>query len=121
MEAKRNNAPSVTLWGTGNAHRELLHVDDLADACLFLLQQYDSPDIINVGSGEDFTIRELAETVARIVGYAGELEWDLTKPDGMPQKLLDVSKLHALGWRHTIVLEEGIQTVVEDFERRYPA
>jgi len=121
VEAKRNNAPSVTLWGTGNARRELLHVDDLADACLFLLQQYDSPDIINVGSGEDFTIRELAETVARIVGYAGQLEWDCTKPDGMPRKLLDVSKLHTLGWRHKIGLEEGVRTVVADFERRHPA
>ena len=121
VEAKRNNAPSVTLWGTGNARRELLHVDDLADACLFLLQQYDSPDIINVGSGEDFTIRELAETVARIVGYAGQLEWDCTKPDGMPRKLLDVSKLHTLGWRHKIALEEGVRTVVADFERRHPA
>ncbi len=121
MEARRSNTPSVTLWGTGNPHREFLHVDDLADACLFLLQQYDSPDFINVGSGKDFRIRKLAETVARIVGYAGRLEWDGTKPDGMPRKLLNVSKLHALGWRHKIGLEEGIRTVVADFERRYPA
>ena len=121
VETRRNDTPSVTLWGTGNPHRELLHVDDLADACLFLLREYDSPDLINVGSGEDFTIRELAETVARIVRYAGQLEWDPTKPDGMPRKLLDVSKLHAIGWKHKIGLEEGIQTVVADFERRYHA
>ena len=121
VEAKRNNAPSVTLWGTGSARRELLHVDDLADACLFLFRDYDSSDIINVGSGEDTTIRDLAERIAKIVGYAGKLEWDLTKPDGMPRKLLDVSKLHALGWRHKTGLEEGIRTVVADFARRYPA
>lgn len=121
VEARRANARGLTLWGTGSARRELLHVDDLADACLFLLQHYDSPDIVNVGSGEDVTIRELAETIARIVGYEGELEWDHTKPDGMPRKLLDVSRLRALGWRHTIGLEEGVRTVVEDFERRYPA
>ena len=121
VEAKRNNAPSVTLWGTGSARRELLHVDDLADACLFLFRNYDSSDIINVGSGEDTTIRDLAEVIARIVGYAGKLEWDLSKPDGMPRKLLDVSKLHALGWRHKIGLEEGIRTVVADFEQHYPA
>lgn len=121
VEAKRANARSLTLWGTGTARRELLHVDDLADACLFLLEHYDSPDIINVGSGEDVTIRGLAEMVAGTVGYEGDLEWDHSKPDGMPQKRLDVSKLRALGWRHTIELEEGIRTVVEDFRRRHPA
>jgi GDP-L-fucose synthase len=105
------------LWGTGNARREFLHVDDLADACLFLLQHFDSPEIINVGSGVDFTIRELAETVARVVGYTGRLEWDTTKPDGMPRKLLDVTKLQALGWRHKIELEEGLKMVVADFHR----
>lgn len=121
IEAKRNHAPSVMLWGTGSARREFLHVDDLADACLFLLQHYDSADILNVGSGEDFTIRELAETIGRIAGYTGGLEWDRTKPDGMPQKLLDVSRVHALGWEHKIDLETGIRSVIADFERRYPA
>ncbi|MCG2712466.1 MAG: GDP-L-fucose synthase [Candidatus Omnitrophica bacterium] len=120
IEAKRNNAPIVTLWGTGNARRELLHVDDLADACLFLMKYYDLPEIINVGSGQDLTIRELAQNIARIIGYNGKLNWDLTKPDGMPLKLLDVSRLHALGWKHKIDLAVGIQSVVDDFEERYP-
>lgn len=120
IEARRTKAPSVVLWGTGSARRELLHVDDLADACLFLLKNYSSPDIINVGTGEDVAIRDLSETIARIVGYAGKLEWDLTKPDGMPRKLLDVSRVRALGWQHQIDLETGIRSVVADFERRYP-
>ena len=120
IEAKRNDVPVVTLWGTGNARRELLHVDDLADACLFILKNYDSPEIINVGSGQDLTIRELAETIAAIVEYNGKLEWDLTKPDGMPLKLLDVGRVHELGWRHKIDLVAGIRTVIADFEVRYP-
>jgi len=121
VEAKRSKAPRVTLWGTGKARRELLHVDDLSDACLFLLQNYDAPEIINVGSGEDLSIRELAETVAKIVGYTGQITWDTSKPDGMPRKLLDVSKLRALGWNHQIDLETGILSVIADFEQRYPA
>jgi GDP-L-fucose synthase len=120
IEAKRNDVQIVTLWGTGNARRELLHVDDLAAACLFLLRNYDLPDIINVGSGQDLTICELAETIAKIVEYTGKLEWDLTKPDGMPIKLLDVSRLYALGWRHKIDLATGIRSVVADFKVRYP-
>ncbi|MCP3940426.1 MAG: GDP-L-fucose synthase [Desulfobacteraceae bacterium] len=120
VEARRNDLPSVTLWGTGNACRELLHVDDLADACMFLLKNYDSPEIINVGSGQDLSIRKLAETIATIVEYEGKLEWDLTKPDGMPKKLLDVGRLNTLGWRHKIDLVTGIQSVVNDFEERYP-
>lgn len=120
IEAKRNNVPSVTLWGTGSARRELLHVDDLADACLFLLKNYDSPEIINVGSGYDLTIRELAETIANIVKYNGRLDWDITKPDGMPRKLLDVDRLSKLGWQHKIDLETGIRSVVKDFELIYP-
>ena len=121
VEAKRSKAPRVTLWGTGKARRELLHVDDLSDACLFLLQNYDAPEIINVGSGEDLSIRELAETVAKIVGYTGQITWDTSKPDGMPRRLLDVSKLRALGWNHQIDLETGILSVIADFEQRYPA
>ena len=120
IEAKRNEAPSVTLWGTGVARRELLHVDDLADACLFLLHNYDSQDIINVGFGYDLTIRELAETIAKIVEYNGRLDWDISKPDGMLQKLLDINRLDNLGWHHKIDLETGIKSVVMDFESRYP-
>lgn len=120
IEAKRNSSPSVTIWGTGSARRELLHVDDLADACLFLLKNYDSPELINVGSGFDLTIRELAEKVAEIVGFKGKLDWDTTKPDGMPQKLLDVKRLNDLGWRYKIDLESGIKSVVKDFKLRYP-
>jgi GDP-L-fucose synthase len=118
-EAKNGSIQKVTLWGTGTARRELLHVDDLSEACLFLMQRYDSSEIINVGTGEDVTIRELVERVARTVGYKGEIEWDHTKPDGMPRKLLDVTKLHALGWKHQIDLEEGIRSVVNDYYSRY--
>jgi GDP-L-fucose synthase len=119
VEAKRTRAPSVTLWGTGTARRELMHVDDLADACLFLMRNWCLPDIINVGSGEEMTIRKLAESVATSVGFAGNLVWDITKPDGMPRKLMDVSRLHSLGWRHKIDIESGIQSVIDDFERRH--
>jgi GDP-L-fucose synthase len=116
-EAKQNNARTVTLWGTGNARREFLHVDDCVSACLFLIKHFDSPEIINVGSGEDFSIRELAETIAKIAEYKGAILWDEAKPDGMSQKLLDVTKLHALGWRHSIGLESGLKMVFEDFYR----
>ena len=108
-EAKLANAPSVTVWGTGTPLREFLHVDDLARACLFLLEHYDEPAPINVGVGEDLSIRQLAELVASIVGYEGSLEFDTTKPDGTPRKLLDVSKLHGLGWKAEIGLREGLQ------------
>ncbi len=120
IEAKRSHASSITLWGTGNARREFLHVDDLADACLFLLNNYNSPEIINVGSGYDLTIRELAEKVANIVEYEGRLDWDMTKPDGMPRKLLDVGRLNKLGWWHKIDLDTGIRSVVRDFESIFP-
>jgi GDP-L-fucose synthase len=115
-EAKRDGAPSVTLWGTGSPRREFMHVDDMAAACLFLLDNYDEPGHINVGVGEDVTIRELAEIVAGVVGYEGRLEWDTTKPDGMPRKLLDVSKIHALGWKAKIGLVDGI-TATYDWYR----
>lgn len=114
-EAKQTNAPVVMLWGTGNARREFLHVDDCISACMFLMKHFDSPEIINVGSGEDFSIRELADTVARIVEYQGDILWDTTKPDGMPRKLLDVNKLHSLGWQHRIELESGLKMVFNDF------
>jgi GDP-L-fucose synthase len=108
-EAKTSGAPVVTVWGTGTPRREFLHVDDLARACLFLLEHYDAPEPINVGIGSDVSIRELAEMVAEVVGYAGTLEFDASKPDGTPRKLLDVSKLHDLGWREEIGLREGLE------------
>ena len=114
-EAKVVETPSVVVWGTGKPRREFLHVDDLARACVFLMERYDDPEIINIGTGEDITIKELAEMIRRIIGYEGSLEWDKEKPDGMPRKLLDVSKIHALGWEHSIPLEEGVGTTYEWF------
>ncbi|TCN42807.1 GDP-L-fucose synthase [Kribbella orskensis] len=107
-DALQSDAPEVVLWGTGTPRREFLHVDDLADACLFLLENYDDPQTINVGVGEDVTIRELAELVARVVGYTGAIGNDLSKPDGTPRKLLDVSRLRALGWKPATDLERGV-------------
>jgi GDP-L-fucose synthase len=107
-DARRTDAPEVVLWGSGTPRREFLHVDDLADACLHLLAHYDAPEPINVGVGEDVTIRELAELVARVVGYKGAISNDLSKPDGTPRKLLDVSRLNALGWKPSIDLEDGV-------------
>ena len=114
-EAKVSAAPSVTLWGTGSPRREFLHVDDLAAACLRLLDVYDEPEHINVGVGSDVTIAELASLVAEVVGYSGDLEWDTGKPDGTPRKLLDVSRMKALGWAPQIGLEPGIRTAYRDF------
>lgn len=111
--AKVNGEPFVTIWGSGNQRRELLHVDDLADACFFLMQHFDEPGFINVGTGQDVTILELAQLVQRIVGYTGAIRHDLDKPDGAPRKLLDVSKLNALGWKAKIELAEGIRGVYE--------
>jgi GDP-L-fucose synthase len=108
-EAKVAGAPSVTLWGTGTPRRELLHVDDLANACVHLLETYDAPEPINVGVGEDVAIRDLAALVAEIIGYAGAIAWDTSKPDGTPRKLLDVSRINALGWRAETPLRQGIQ------------
>jgi GDP-L-fucose synthase len=107
-EAKLSGSPSVTLWGTGKPLREFLHVDDLADACLFLLENYDEPDIINIGVGEDLSIAELAELVRDIVGFEGKIEYDASKPDGTPRKLVDTSKINALGWKASTGLREGI-------------
>lgn len=118
VEAKERDAPFVRLWGTGRARREFLHVDDLADAVVFLMRSYERPDIINVGTGTDVSIKELAELVRAAVGYGGDIEWDETKPDGMPQKLLDVSRMRSLGWHHTVDLRDGIRTVVDDLRRR---
>jgi GDP-L-fucose synthase len=111
--AKEKGQESVTLWGTGSAYREFLHVDDSAQACLFLMENYDSPELINVGFGRDITIRDLAELVGRVVGFPGQIEWDTTKPDGTPRKLLDVSKLSALGWNASVPLEEGLRATYQ--------
>jgi GDP-L-fucose synthase len=107
-EAKVSNAPTVTVWGTGSPRREFLHVDDLARACMILLESYDEAQTINVGLGDDMPIRELAETVAAVVGFEGTIEWDSAKPDGMPRKLLDTSRINALGWQPRIGLREGV-------------
>ena len=112
-EAKVSNAPSVTVWGTGTPRREFLHVDDLAQACLVLLQNYDSPDTINVGLGDDMPIKELAETVASVIGYQGAIEWDSAKPDGMPRKLLDTTRINELGWKPQISLRDGLASTYE--------
>jgi len=113
-EAKTTNEPFVTLWGTGTPLREFLHVDDLADACYYLMDRYDEPGFVNIGTGEDLSILELAQLVQRIVGYTGEIRHDLSKPDGTPRKLMDVSKLHGLGWKARIGLEAGIQAVYQE-------
>lgn len=115
VEAKESGVAKVTNWGTGSPMREFLHVDDLARAIVFLLESYDSPEPINVGTGEDQSIREIAELVAKVVGYEGEIEWDISKPDGTPRKLLDVSRLKALGWSPTISLEDGLRDTVKWF------
>jgi len=107
-EAKVSGASSVTVWGTGAPRREFLHVDDLAQACLMLIDKYDSTETINVGWGDDLPIRDLAETVASVIGFEGSIEWDSAKPDGMPRKLLDTSRINALGWRPSITLRDGV-------------
>jgi len=108
-EAKIENKESVEIWGTGSAKREFLHVDDLADACFFLMNNYDGSEILNIGTGNDLTIKELAEIIKKIVGYQGKISWNTTKPDGTPRKMLDVTKLHDLGWHHQIELPKGIK------------
>jgi len=119
-EAKKKGEPSVTLWGTGKPRREFLHADDLADACFFLMQQYNEPGFVNIGTGEDLEIGELALLIKKTVGYEGEIKHDLSKPDGTPRKLMDVTKLHKLGWKASISLEEGIRKVYEDFKKDNP-
>ena len=115
-EAAREEAPEVVIWGTGSPRREFLHVDDLADAALFLMLNYDEPEIVNVGSGEEITIRELAEMIAHAAGFSGELCFDPARPDGTPRKLLDTSRLRALGWNPKISLKEGIASTYEWYQ-----
>lgn len=112
-EAKRSGASSVTLWGTGSPLREFMHVDDLADACYFLMQEWNEPGFLNVGTGTDLSIKDLALLIREIVGYTGDIVHDTSKPDGTPRKLMDVSRLHALGWYHKIDLEQGIRSVYQ--------
>ena len=114
-EARIRNDQRLIVWGTGKPRREFLHVDDLASACLLLLEKYDSPDIVNVGYGEDISIRELAELICEVLGFDGELAWDSSKPDGTPRKLLDLSKLRALGWKPAISLRDGIARTYQWF------
>lgn len=114
-EAKVNGATEVNIWGSGSPMREFLFADDLADACYFLMQEYNEPGFVNVGTGKDLTIKDLALLIKRIVGFEGDLTFDSSKPDGTPRKLMDVSKLHSLGWQHKIELEEGIKLAYQDF------
>lgn len=114
-EAKERGLPEVTCWGTGSPLREFLYVDDLADACIFLMNHYSGNETVNVGTGRELTIRELTKLVAEVVGYQGKILWDESKPDGTPRKLLDVSKLEKLGWKYSTELEDGIQLAYEDF------
>ncbi len=118
-DAKIKNAPEVVVWGTGSPKREFLFSEDLGDACVFVMQHYTDNEIINIGSGVEVTIKELAELVKQTVGYEGNIRFDSTKPDGTPRKLLDVSKLHALGWQHKTNLEQGLKIAYQDFLKKY--
>ena len=120
-DAMVNGDPSVELWGTGTPLREFLYVDDMADACVFLLENYDGEQHVNIGTGKEVTIKELAETVKRVVGYQGEIVWNSAMPDGTPRKLTDVTKLHNLGWTHKIELEEGVQLAYGWFKENVQA
>ena len=118
-EAKENDTPSVTCWGDGSAKREFLHVDDLAEACYTCMQEYDEDYHINVGTGEEVSIKELAETCADVAGYSGKIEWDTSKPNGPPRKLLNVDKIHKVGWKHKIELREGIESAYKWYLENY--
>ena len=118
-EAKVNGSPVVELWGTGKPMREFLHANDLAEACVYLMNTYDGETLVNIGTGIDVTIKELAETIKETIGYTGQTNWNTDKPDGTPRKLMDVTKLNGLGWKHTIELKNGIKMVYEDFKNNY--
>jgi GDP-L-fucose synthase len=117
--AKKNNDPVVTIWGTGTPRREFMHVDDLANACYFLLQNYNEAGLVNIGWGEDISIKELAEMIAAEVGYTGALEFDTTKPDGTPRKLMDTNKINNLGWKPSIKLTDGIRRTIEEVKNQF--
>lgn len=116
-EAKTRNEPSVEIWGSGSPLREFMHADDLAAACYFLMSNYNEAGFINIGTGEDLSIKDLAQLIKQVTGYQGELKFDTSKPDGTPRKLMDVSRLHALGFKHAISLEDGIRNVYADFKQ----
>ena len=117
-EAKLNNAPEVTIWGSGSPKREFLHADDLADACVFLMNTYSDEGLVNIGTGEDISISDLALMVKEVVGYEGAIVYDASKPDGTPRKLMDVSKLSGLGWKYTISLKKGLEMVYQEYQSR---
>lgn len=117
-EAKLNDLPSVTCWGDGTPLREFMFVEDMADACVFLMNNYEGNQTVNIGTGKELTIKDLTELVAKVIGYSGKIEWDTSKPNGTPRKLLDVSKLHNLGWMHKVELEDGIKISYNDFLTR---
>ncbi len=117
--AKKNNEPVVTIWGTGNPRREFMHVDDLANACYFLLQNYNETGLVNIGWGDDVSIKELATLIAREVGYEGNLEFDATKPDGTPRKLMDTTKINNLGWKPSIILLDGIRRTIDEVKEQF--
>lgn len=117
-EAKVSGKKEVEVWGTGTVRREFLHVDDVADACLFLMEHYDMSEIINIGTGEDVSIQELAELIREIIGFSGKIVWDHSKPDGTPRKLLDVSKINSLGWKHKTSLKEGLAMTYEWYKNQ---
>lgn len=117
-EAKEQSMPTVTIWGSGTPKREFLFADDLAAACYYLMQNYNEPGLVNIGTGEDLSIKDLALLIKKAVGYEGSIEFDTSKPDGTPRKLMDVSKLHNQGWKHTIGLEEGIKLAYQDFLKK---
>jgi len=114
-EAKEQNKNTVTIWGTGSPRREFLYADDLAEACFYLMQNYNEPGLVNIGTGEDISIKELAALIGKIIGFKGNINFDTTKPDGTPRKLMDVSKLHSKGWKHKVDLNEGIKLAYGDF------
>lgn len=118
-EAKINNEPTVECWGTGSPLREFLYVDDMADACVFLMENYDGEQHVNIGTGREVSIKQLAETIKEVVGYKGEILWNTAMPDGTPRKLTDVSKLHSLGWKHKIELDEGVKLAYDWFVENY--
>ncbi len=118
-EAKENKAPSVEVWGSGTPKREFLFADDLADACVHLMENYDGAEIVNIGTGEDISIKELAETIKSLTGFEGEIVWNTSQPDGTPRKLLDVTRLHSLGWKHSTSLQEGLQKTYASYIEQY--
>ena len=118
-EAKKERRPFVEVWGTGSPRREFMYSEDMADACIFLMKNYNGNEIVNIGTGEDITIRELTKMVAEVLDYQSEIRWDITKPDGMPRKLLDVSFLRGMGWKHQISLKEGLRLTYQDFIKNH--